>query len=46
MFDWLKTIRQDCLNNLGMADPPNPAAGRYYNVHIHHCEADLFLIAG
>ena len=27
MADTLKTIRLDCLDNLGMADPPNPAAG-------------------
>lgn len=42
MFGWLKDIRQDCLHNLGMADPPNPAAGRYYNVYVHHGEDDSF----
>ena len=42
MFGWLKDIRQDCLNNLDMADPPNPAAGRFYNVYIHHGEDDSF----
>ena len=28
--------RDDCLNNLGMADPPNPGQGFFYNVYIHH----------
>ena len=42
MFGWLKEIRQDCLQNLDMADPPNPAAGRFYNVYIHHGEDDDF----
>jgi hypothetical protein len=42
MFGWLKEIRQDCLENLNMEDPPNPAAGRYYNVYIHHGEEDGF----
>ena len=42
LFGWLKDIRQDCLNNLGMQDPPNPAAGHFYNVYIHHGEADSF----
>jgi len=38
----LKAIRRDCLDNLGMLDPPNPAAGYYYNVYIHHGENDSF----
>ena len=28
--------RDDCLANLGMADPPNPGQGYFYNVYIHH----------
>lgn len=42
MFAQLNEIRNDCLDNLGMADPPNPAAGYYYNVYIHHGPDDLF----
>jgi hypothetical protein len=42
MFAQLNVIRDDCLDNLGMADPPNPAAGFYYNVYIHHGADDLF----
>ncbi|MCB0838808.1 MAG: hypothetical protein KDD99_19180 [Bacteroidetes bacterium] len=42
LFSWLETIRKDCIENLGMADPPNPQAGYYYNVYIHHGKEDLF----
>ena len=42
IFKHLKKIRQDCLQNLGMEDPPNPSAGFYYNVYIHHGEQDSF----
>ena len=42
IFTQLKRIRQDCLHNLGMADPPNPSAGYYYNVYIHHGQKDCF----
>ena len=42
MFEWLKQVRRDCLDNLDMADPPNPGAGFYYNVYIHHGEKDSF----
>lgn len=42
MFDQLHRIRRECLDELGMADPPNPAAGYYYNVYIHHGEDDDF----
>ena len=42
LFNWLKEIRTDCLTNLGMEDPPNPAAGHYYNVYIHHGTDDSF----
>jgi len=36
----LNFIRVDCLTNLGMADPPNPGRGNYYNVYIHHGKDD------
>jgi hypothetical protein len=42
MFAQLESIRRECLDELGMADPPNPAAGYYYNVYIHHGEDDDF----
>lgn len=42
MFAQLQQIRRDCLDNLGMMDPPNPAAGFYYNVYIHHGAEDDF----
>jgi len=41
LFEILEDIREDCLNNLSMQDPPNPAAGYYYNVYIHHGADDL-----
>ena len=40
MVDMLITIRRDCLDNLEMQDPPNPAAGHYYNVYLHHSGQD------
>ena len=43
IFKHLKAVRQDCLHNLGMEDPPNPKAGFFYNVYIHHGE-ELSLI--
>ena len=42
LFSWLEGIRKDCIENLGMSDPPNPLAGYYYNVYIHHGEKDIF----
>ena len=46
MFEKLMLIRNDCLDNLGMSDPPNPSYGFYYNVYIHYDEEngdqDLF----
>jgi len=42
LFETLEYIRDDCLYSLGMADPPNPSAGFYYNVYIHHGDQDLF----
>merc|ERR1719348_88284 len=34
--DKLLVVRTDCLDNLGMRDPPNPEQGFYFNVYIHH----------
>ena len=42
LFSLLNDIRTDVANNLGLGDPPNPAAGYYYNVFIHHGEDDRF----
>lgn len=42
MFERLIAIRRDCKINLNMNDPPNPAAGYFYNVYIHHGANDLF----
>jgi len=38
----LSQIREDCLSNLGMSDPPNPGRGNFYNVYIHHNQDDMF----
>ena len=40
MVNTLISIRRDCLDNLKMMDPPNPAAGHYYNVYLHHSGQD------
>ena len=40
----MMTTREDCLSNLGMADPPNPGRGNFYNVYIHHNEV-IYLVA-
>ena len=42
LFEILEYIRDDCLYSLGMADPPNPSKGYFYNVYIHHGDQDLF----
>ena len=42
LIEKLSTVREDCLGNLGMSDPPNPTQGMYYNVYIHHGQEDLF----
>ncbi len=42
MFEYLKLVRDECLNNLNMQDPPNPDAGYYYNIYIHHGVNDPF----
>merc|ERR1711962_1612326 len=42
LLSTLSQIRTECLLNLGMADPPNPGRGNFYNVYIHHKEDDLF----
>ncbi|MEM8895989.1 MAG: DUF6055 domain-containing protein [Bacteroidota bacterium] len=36
MFELLNKVRNDCLTKFNMEDPPNPTAGYYYNVYIHH----------
>jgi|GEM_PF-365405 len=40
MFELLNEIRVDCIENLGMRDPPNPESCFYYNIYVHHGEAD------
>ncbi len=42
LAEQLIAIRRDCIDDLGMADPPNPPAGYYYNVYIHHGADDVF----
>ena len=42
LFETLNYVRDDCLYNLGMADPPNPSQGHFYNVYIHHNADDMF----
>ncbi|MFT6806940.1 MAG: hypothetical protein ACJA01_000158 [Saprospiraceae bacterium] len=42
LFQRLSDMREDCLNNLNMQDPPNPAAGYFYNIYIHHGANDQF----
>ena len=42
MFEQLNAIRDDCIDNLGMRDPPNPESCFYYNVYVHHGEDDGF----
>ena len=34
----LKQVRQDAINELGLADPPNIGQGFYYNVYLHNPE--------
>ena len=41
LLNTLELIRNECLNDYHMADPPNYAAGYYYNVYIHNGH-DLF----
>lgn len=41
LFGMLEDIREDCLTNLDMQDPPNPPSGFYCNVYIHHGAEDL-----
>ncbi len=42
LFQTLEFIREDCLTNLNMQDPPNPDAGYYFNIYIHHGANDQF----
>lgn len=41
LLDSMIRYRNDCLNDLAMADPPNPPAGYYYNVYLHRSN-DVF----
>lgn len=41
LLDTMLAYRDDCLNILNMADPPNPNDGYYYNVYIHR-SGDIF----
>ena len=36
MLDSMIAYRESCLNDLGMADPPNPEDEFYYNVYLHN----------
>lgn len=36
----LMQLRQEVIAELGMRDPPNMAAGLYYNIYIHHGDQD------
>ncbi len=42
VIETLLSVQSACLNELGMQDPPNPGAGYYYNVYIHHGSDDLY----
>lgn len=42
MFEQFNAIREDCINNLGMSDPPNPDSCFYYNIYVHHGDQDGF----
>ena len=42
MFKQFNAVRDDCLTNLGMRDPPNPESCFYYNIYVHHGEGDDF----
>lgn len=41
VIDDLMFIRDICLNENGLQDPPNPGQGYYYNVYMHHPD-DIF----
>ena len=41
-LDKLIAVRNDCIDNLGMADPPNPGNGNFFNIYIHHDDKDDF----
>ncbi|MEX1367123.1 MAG: hypothetical protein AB1Z98_28610 [Nannocystaceae bacterium] len=42
LFDRLDDVRCRAINDLDMADPPNPGNGVFYNVYIHHGDQDGF----
>ncbi|MEM6689483.1 MAG: dockerin type I domain-containing protein [Planctomycetota bacterium] len=42
VFELLNEVRTDVQSNLGLGDPPNTAAGYYFNVFVHRGEDDRF----
>ena len=40
MFEQFNAVRDDCINNLGLSDPPNPESCFYYNIYVHHGSQD------
>ncbi|MCP4758915.1 MAG: hypothetical protein GY894_01405 [Planctomycetes bacterium] len=42
MFEQFGAIRDDCINNLGMHDPPNLDWCFAYNIYIHHGDDDAY----
>ncbi|MEM8668156.1 MAG: hypothetical protein AAGG48_11610 [Planctomycetota bacterium] len=42
VFELLDEVRNDVRDNLGLGDPPNTAAGFYFNVFVHRGEDDRF----
>ena len=41
LLDTMLLYREQCLEELNMEDPPNPQAGFFYNVYLHH-GGDIF----
>ncbi len=41
-FALLNEVRNDLTRNLGFSDPPNVAAGKYFNVFVHRGDDDRF----
>ena len=41
-FALLNEVRNDLTQNLGFSDPPNVAAGKYFNVFVHRGNEDRF----
>lgn len=42
VIDSLLSIQAVSVNELGLQNPPNPGAGYYYNVYLHHGSDDLY----